>query len=315
MTAPSSRSGLLAGLASYVLWGSLPFYWHYLGSIGPIEILAQRVFWSAVSVGLIVLVWRKVPDVRRVLRSPRDLGIMALAAVLIAVNWGVFIWAVNSGHAIDASLGYFMMPLAAVAIGVVVLKERLRAVQWVALALAAGALVVLGIAAGSFPWIACVLAGSFSLYSLVKKATPLPPLTGMMTETLVLAPVALLVLALLAGHGDLRSTHHGPLTVVLVLLSGFVTAIPLLLFAVAAKSVPLSTLGILQYINPVLQMAIGYFAFHEPLPLPRLIGFALVWLALILFSIDVLSHYHREARVAGETTVTGVHPGEAVDPP
>lgn len=302
------RRGLLAGIGSYFLWGLFPLYWHLLGAISPLELLAQRIAWAMLTVGLLIMTLRRVGEIKKAFAQRRDILVLAAASVLIAINWGVYILAVNSGHAIDGSLGYFTTPLVAVALGVSILGERLRAIQWVALGVAASALIVLTIEAGRPPWIALILACSFSLYSLLKKLTPLAPLTGLMVETLVLAPVALITLALIGTHGGgLQFAQHGTEILVLVLLSGVVTAIPLLLFAMSAKVVSLTTLGILQYINPIMQLAIGVFVLHEPMPLPRLIGFAMVWVALILFTADAIRAAHRnratgtvEARVAGE---------------
>lgn len=301
-----ARRGLLAGIGSYLLWGLFPLYWHLLDAITPLELLAQRIAWAVLTVGLLILVLRRVGEVKKAFAHRRDILVLAAASVLIAINWGVYILAVNSGHAIDGSLGYFTTPLVAVALGVSILGERLRALQWIALGIAASALIVLSIEAGRPPWIALILACSFSLYSLLKKLTPLAPLTGLMVETTVLAPVALITLALIGTHGGgLQFVHHGAVVLVLVMLSGIVTAVPLLLFAVSAKTVSLTTLGLLQYINPVMQLAIGVFVLHEPMPLPRLIGFAMVWIALILFTADAIkTARHNRALATTETRVT-----------
>jgi len=284
----SPRRGLIFGLAAYGLWGSFPLYFPLLEPASSLEILACRVVFSVVVVALLLRGLGRLGAARRLDRTA--LTRLALAGGLIAVNWGVYIWAVNHRHVVEASLGYFVNPLVTVGLGVVVLHERLRRVQWLALAVGACAVLVLTADSGRPPWIALVLAASFGSYSLLKKRVGVGAAEGLLVESSVLAVPALVVLAVLAGQGTLTLGHRGAAHDALLASAGLVTAVPLLFFAGAASRLPLSTLGLLQYLTPVLQLAVGVGVRHEPLPPARLAGFALVWVALLVLTIDALRH-------------------------
>lgn len=292
----SHRRGLAFGLAAYVMWGLFPIYWPWLEPGGALEILAHRVVWSLVFVVLLLVVTRR--GLRDLPRDRRGLGLLSVAAALIGVNWGVFIWAVNHGHVIESSLGYFINPLVSVGLGVIVLEEQLRRAQWVAVGIASTGVVVLAVDAGGFPWIALTLAFSFGIYGLVKKVVGVGPVEGLVIEAAALVPLALGYLIWLTVSGESTFTSHGPDHTLLLMSGGAVTAIPLLLFAAAAAAVPLSQLGVLFYINPMMQFLIGVFVKHEPLGTGRLVGFVLVWVALIVFTIETATSHRRQMALA-----------------
>jgi chloramphenicol-sensitive protein RarD len=246
------RRGTVLGLAAYLIWGMFPLYWPLLKPASSVEILAHRVVWSLLSVALLLVViagrtaWRTLP------RDARSLSLLSLAGVLIGINWGVYIWGVNHGHVVETSLGYFINPLVTVALGVVVLRERLHAVQWVAVGVATTGVVVLTAQAGRPPWIAVVLAFSFGAYGLVKKIVGVSPMNGLVVEAAVLAPVAAGYLAIAAARGSGTFTTDGAGHALLLASSGVVTVIPLLLFAGAAPRITLSRLGLMQYLTPTI---------------------------------------------------------------
>jgi chloramphenicol-sensitive protein RarD len=287
------RAGTLAGVVAYSLWGVFPLVFHQLRSVGAGEILAHRLVWAFLVVaGLLALRrdWRWFAGVRA---TPGALPRLTAAAVMIAVNWLVYIWAVTHGHVVEAALGYYVNPLLTVALGVVVLGEHLRRLQVVALVLGAAAVAVLTAAYGRVPWVALVLACSFAAYSFLKKAVPVGALTSLATETLVLLPVALTALVVLQARGD-AAFGHGTLGRDLLLLSlGVVTAGPLILFGMAARRIPLSQLGLLQYLTPTLQLVCGVAVLGEALPPTRLAGFVLVWVALAVLAADALGTARR----------------------
>lgn len=282
------RRGLLLGLGAYLMWGAFPLYFPLLDPAGTVEVLASRIAFSALFTGLMLMVARRVHGALQVGRAA--LGRLAIASVLIAVNWGVYIYAVDAHHVVEAALGYFVNPLVSVALGVLVFQERLRRVQWAALTLGLLAVVVITIGYGRPPWLALVLAVSFGTYGLVKKQIAVPALEGLFVEAGVLAPVAIIVLLTLnlTGHGTI--TGHGAGHPLLLVSAGLVTAIPLLAFAGAARRLPLSTLGLLQYLTPTLQLAVAVGVRHEPLPGYELGGFSLVWIGLIALSVDGWQH-------------------------
>jgi len=284
------RRGYLYGFTAYALWGFFPLYFKLLRPAGPVEILAHRVVWSVLFVALVLTVTRRWVFLRALARRPRALAGAGLAAVTITVNWGTYIYGVNTDRVVETSLGYFINPLVTVALGVVVLRERLRRGQWLALAVGAAAVGVLTVDYGRLPHIALILAVSFGLYGLVKKQLGLPAAEGLLVEVALIALPALGYLWWLAGTGAAVTGQAGAGHTALMLAAGAVTAVPLLLFAGAANRIPLSGLGILQYAAPVIQLAVGLFVFHEPMPPTRLAGFALVWLALIVFTADALRH-------------------------
>lgn len=292
----SERRGTLLGVAAYVMWGLFPIYWPLLEPGGALEVLAHRIVWSLVFVlALVLLVGRRARDIPYDARSMR---LLCAAAVLIGINWGVFIWAVNHGHVIESSLGYFINPLVSVGLGVIVLEEQLRRAQWVAVGIASTGVVVLAVDAGGFPWIALTLAFSFGIYGLVKKVVGVGPVEGLVIEAAALVPLALGYLIWLTVSGESTFTSHGPDHTLLLMSGGAVTAVPLLLFAAAAAAVPLSQLGVLFYINPMMQFLIGVFVKHEPLGTGRLVGFVLVWVALIVFTIETATSHRRQMALA-----------------
>lgn len=280
-------SGLWHGVGAYVLWGTLPIYWKLLGNVPPVEIVAHRVLWSFAVLVLLVAVTRRWSALRAALTG-RVAATYTLAAVLIAINWLLYIWAVISGYLLEASLGYFITPLVNVLLGVAVLGERLRPLQWLAVALAAAGVLQLTSVNGATPWIALVLAVTFGLYGLAKKRAPLGPTDGMMLETGVVVPAALVYLAGAGAAGTAVFAQAPPLTQALLVGGGPATLLPLLLFASAAQRVSLSVLGILQYIAPTMQFLLGTLVFDEPFTPVQLIGYALVWIGVAVFSVEGL---------------------------
>ncbi|MBG0813930.1 EamA family transporter RarD [Planomonospora sp. ID82291] len=291
---PESRRGVLYGIAAYSMWGLFPLYWPLLKPSSALEILAHRMAWSLVAVASILVVRRHWSWIREIARTPRKIGLLALAATIVTVNWGVYIYAVNTGHVVESALGYFINPLVSVLFGVVLLKERLRPLQWAAVGLGAAAVVVLTVDYGRLPWIAMVLAVTFGTYGLVKKTAQVGAVESMAVETLVLLPPALAYLGHLAWQGTGTFGSAGAGHALLLAGAGLVTAVPLICFSAAAVRVPLTTLGLLQYIAPVLQFLCGVFVAREVMPPSRWAGFAIVWLALSVFTYDSL----RTARAA-----------------
>lgn len=293
-TARETRAGLVYGFAAYGLWGLLPLYWHLLESSGALEVLAQRMVWSLPTVLILLAVLRRWSWIPRLLRQPRQLALIAVAAGLVAVNWGVFIWGVTTGRVIETSLGYFINPLVSIALGVLLFKERLWRMQWAAVGLGASAVVVLTLAYGRPPWISLVLAFSFASYGLVKKRLSLGGVEGFSAETAVQFLPALGCLLVLSGRGDSSFGEHGLGYALLLASTGIATAIPLIFFGNAAVRLPLSTLGLLQYCAPASMFLLGLTVFDEEMPPERLIGFLLVWGALVLLSGDALSRARRQ---------------------
>ncbi|MBL1105537.1 EamA family transporter RarD [Streptomyces sp. 5-8] len=291
------RIGLLNGFAAYGMWGLVPLFWPLLKPAGAVEILAHRMAWSAVFVAVALLFVRRWAWAGELLRRPRRLGLVAVAAAVITVNWGVYIWAVNAGHVVEASLGYFINPLVTIAMGVLLLKERLRPVQWAAVAVGLAAVVVLTIGYGRPPWISLCLAFSFATYGLVKKKVGLGGVESLAAETAIQFLPALAYLLWLTAHGDASFVNDGAGHAALLASTGIVTALPLVCFGAAAIRVPLSTLGLLQYLAPLFQFLLGIFYFHEAMPAERWAGFGLVWLALILLTGDALRSARRPARL------------------
>ena len=282
------NSGLFYAALAFVAWGLYPLYFLMIASVSPLEIVLQRSVWSLVFVLGLLAVLRRWEWLGQLARQPRQLGLFALSALLLSGNWLIYIMAVQTGHVIEASLGYFINPLVNVLLGVVVLHERLRRVQWVAVALAAAGVLWLTVLTGRLPWIALVLACSFGVYGLIRKTASQGAIEGFAAETLLLAPIA--VPALLwwtfAGRGVLAQGDwalNG-----WILLSGPLTAIPLLLFAAGARRLPLATLGLVQYVAPTISLLLGVWVFHEPFDSQRLIGFVFIWSALALVSASAL---------------------------
>jgi chloramphenicol-sensitive protein RarD len=292
-----SRKGVLYGAGAYFLWGLFPLYWPLLEPAGPGEVLAHRVLWSLVVVAALLVAARRLTEVRAVLGDRTRMVRLSAASVLIGINWFTYIYGVTHDHVVETSLGYFINPIVTVLLGVVVLKERLRPTQWVAIGAATVAVLVLSVQNGSPPWIALVLAFSFGGYGLLKKTAAVGAVEGLAVETAVMAPVAAAYLLILTTRGDLVFGTEGVGHALLLVGAGVVTAIPLLLFGAAASRVPLSTLGLLQYLAPTLQFLIGVALYDEPLPLLRLVGFALVWAGLAIFTADLVRHHRRQLRI------------------
>jgi chloramphenicol-sensitive protein RarD len=290
------RIGVGAGLGAYVLWGVFPLYFPLLEPAGGLEIVAHRIVWSLLFIALLLTVRRGWGQVRAIIADRRALAVLAAAAVLIAVNWLVYVLAVNSGHVVEASLGYFINPLVSVVLGVVVFSERLRRLQWAAVGIAVLAVVVLTVDYGHPPWIALALATSFGLYGLMKKLVRVDAAPGLFVETAVVFLPALVVVTVLESNGNAAFGHAGVGQAFLLVSSGLATAIPLLLFAAATRRVPLSTVGLLQYVTPLMQLSIGVFVYDEPMPPARLAGFAIVWVALAVFTVDSLRQAHSNRR-------------------
>lgn len=280
--------GTLMGIAAYLLWGLFPLYFDALRPAGPWEILAHRILWSLLFCVLILAVLRDFGWVRELRGQYRLLGGVALAAVFIAINWGFYVSAVTSGHTSDAALGYFLNPLVTVALGVAVLHEKLRPLQWAAVGFGVAAAAYLALAGGRFPVIALILSCSFAMYSLVKNrvGVHLTALHGLTLETALLAPAAAGALGVIAMTGGLDIGRHGATHTSLLVLSGVLTAIPLLLFAAAARRIPLVTVGLVQFVTPTMQLLCAVFLLHEHMPAERWIGFGIVWVALVLLTID-----------------------------
>ncbi|KOG13366.1 protein rarD [Streptomyces viridochromogenes] len=287
-TDDEGRAGLLYGIGAYGMWGLVPLFWPLLKPAGAIEILAHRMVWSLAFVGLALLALRRWGWVRELMSSPRKLGMITLAATVITVNWGLYIWSVNTGHVVEASLGYFINPLVTIALGVLVLKERLRPAQWAAVGVGFSAVLVLAIGYGRPPWISLTLAFSFAVYGLVKKKVNIGGLESLAAETAVQFLPALGYLIWLGTRGDLAFGAHGGGHTALLVATGVVTALPLICFGAAAIRVPLSTLGLLQYLAPTFQFLLGVVYFHEAMPAERWAGFSLVWLALTILTWDAL---------------------------
>jgi chloramphenicol-sensitive protein RarD len=287
------RRGFVYGFTAYLLWGLFPLYWKLLDHSGAVELLAHRILWSLVTIALLVLVRRRFGRVRKLLRNPRQRWPLVVGAFLVSINWGAYIWGVNHGRVVETSLGYFITPLFTVLLGVFVLKERLRMAQWIALGIAFVAVVGLTIENGRPPWVAIILTFSFGFYGLVKKQAGAGAIEGMAVESATVAPLALIAVLVLAFQGHSTVSHQGPGYLALVLLTGPITAVPLLLFGAAATRLSMTTLGLLNYIAPIMQFAVGVLVFHEQMPPMRWAGFGLVWLALIVLTWDGMTRRRR----------------------
>lgn len=282
------NKGILNGIAAYAMWGFFPIYWKLLHQVPALQLLGHRIGWSFGLLTIYILLSRQWNDFRTQAFRRKTIGIYAIAGVLLSVNWLIYVWGVNAGFIVETSLGYFINPLLSVLFGVIFLRERLRPVQWLPIAIAAVGVIYLTVTYGRLPWIALSLAVSFGLYGLVKKLSPLGSVYGLTLETGIVFPVALVYLAVVQVNGAGAFLHDG-LTVDLLLIgAGVVTTIPLLMFASAAKQIPLTIVGILQYIAPTIQFLIGVFIYKETFDTTRLIGFSLVWLALVIFWVENL---------------------------
>ena len=296
------RRGFLLGVAAYGLWGIFPLYWPLLEPAGAVEILAHRICWSLLTMVALTVMLRRTGQLRRIFGDRRVLLLLTVASVVIGLNWGGFIWGVNNDRVVEVSLGYFINPLVTVLLGVIVLKERLRRVQWAAIGIAGVAVVVLTIDYGHPPWVAVLLAGSFGTYGLAKKKANVEAVESLTFETMVLAPVALGYLVWLAAQGNANFGAHGSLHAALLVSTGLVTAVPLICFGAAAIRVSMTTIGLLQYLAPTIQFVLGVVVFHEEMTPVKWVGFALVWLALLIFTVEALRHRGRQLRWAAEAS-------------
>ncbi|TDQ45636.1 chloramphenicol-sensitive protein RarD [Actinorugispora endophytica] len=298
------NKGVAYGAGAYLLWGFMPLYWPLVAPSGSVEILAHRMIWSlAVVLGLLLAMrhWRWV---LAVLRSPRQILLLTCAALLITLNWGTFIYAVNTGHTLQAALGYFINPLVSVALGVIVFSERLRAAQWAAVALGAVSVAVLSLSYGSLPWMALTMAFTFAFYGLTKKFVRLDGVESLTVETGILFLPALGFVVFLEATGAGTFLSGSSAHAALLIGAGLVTAVPLVLFGAAAHRIPLSLVGLLQFIAPVLQFLVAWLVFREEMSSFRWIGFAVVWTALVVFAVDMIRH-SRRGRPAAAPPVGG----------
>ena len=291
---PDDRRGLLYGVSAYLLWGLFPLYWPLLEPAGAVEILSHRIVWSLATMLLVVVLSRRLPQFRALLAWHRARNLLTVAAVVIAVNWGTYIYGVNNHRVVETSLGYFINPLVTVLMGVLILRERLRRWQWAALAIAFVAVLGLTVEYGHPPWLALTLAFSFGTYGLAKKQAGVEAIESLTFETLVLVPVALGYLIWLGGSGDSHFAGHGVGHSLLLASTGIVTAVPLLCFGAAAIRVPMTTLGLLQYLAPIVQFALGVTVLDEHMSPMRWVGFGLVWVALVIFTAEATRHHRRQ---------------------
>lgn len=281
--------GLAAALGAFLTWGVLPLYFHLIDpAVSPWEILAHRILWTAALLGLAVVLLRRTDRLQRVFTSPRLLATLALSAALVATNWGTFIWAVVNDRVIEASLGYYINPLLNVALGFVFLGERLRRLQWVAVAIAAAGVIFSIAAYGQVPWIGLILAGCFGFYGLIRKRLDVDSVTGLLIETLLLSPLALAWLGWLYAQGGAAFGVAGPRTDALLIGAGVLTVVPFTLFAAGARRLRLGTIGLVQYLTPTLHFLSGVLFFHEPLTTADEVTFACIWMALAVYTIDIV---------------------------
>jgi chloramphenicol-sensitive protein RarD len=276
------KKGILYGIGAYLLWGLFPFYWKWLQPVPAIQIIAHRIIWSFILLALILFVTRQWQAFRGAALNRRAMLIYLASAIFLFFNWFVYVWAVNAGFVVETSLGYFINPLLSVLLGVLFLREKLRAWQWASLGLAAVGVIYVAFSYGQFPWIALSLAFTFGIYGLIKKTAPLGSLYGLTLETSLLFLPAVVFLIYMERLGQGAFLHSGSIQDLLMIGAGLVTSVPLLMFASAAQRIPLSTVGILQYITPTMQFILGVFVYHEPFNRYHLIGFCIVWLALII---------------------------------
>jgi chloramphenicol-sensitive protein RarD len=279
-------SGLLYGIGAFAMWGVFPAFFPLLKPAGALEVLAHRIVWTCILMVFVIAAARRLRDIRAI--TARVWLLLVCASAFISINWGIYIYAANSDHVVDAALGYFINPLVTVALGLLVFRERLNCAQLSALAIAVVAVVVFTVEVGAPPVVGLGLALSFGLYSAVKKVVPTDPRVSVGIEAAVAAPLALAYIAVLEGGGPGTFTDFGPGHIALLVSSGAITALPLLLFAAAAQRLPLVTIGLMFYLTPAIQLAWGVFVGHEPMPPARWLGFALIWLALLVFSADAL---------------------------
>ncbi|HNA89489.1 MAG TPA: EamA family transporter RarD [Anaerolineales bacterium] len=280
------NKGIVSGIAAYAMWGFFPIYWKLLHDVPAVQLLGHRISWSFLLLVMYILVTSQWKDFRASAFKPNVLGIYAVAGVLLSLNWLIYVWGVNAGYIVETSLGYFINPLLSVLLGVFFLREKLRPMQWVPVVLATIGVIYLTITYGRLPWIALSLAVTFGLYGFVKKLSPLGSVFGLTLETGIVFPIALIYLSFVQVNGTGAFLHDGPMVDFLLIGGGIVTTIPLIMFATAAKQIPLNMIGVLQYFAPTIQFLIGVFLYKEPFDSTRFIGFGIVWLALIVFWVE-----------------------------
>ena len=299
------NKGMLSAALAYVIWGLFPLYFKLLADIAPLEVLVHRVLWSLLFLLGVLALRRQWDWLQQARHTPRLLGISAISATLLSMNWLTYIWSVANGHVIEASLGYFITPLVNVLLGCTVLNEKLRKAQWAALALAAAGVLWLALQGGRFPWIALVLACTFGGYGLMRKTGPLGPLEGLTLETMLLTPAALGLAAWGLYNGLGSFPTQSPLSNAMLIGIGPITAIPLLLFAAGARRISMSTLGLLQYLGPSIQFVLGLWLFKEPFSNARAVGFGLIWTALIVYSWEAWRFASSQPAQANAGSATG----------
>lgn len=280
------NKGIWYGIGAYALWGFFPIYWKFLHQVPALQVIGHRIGWSFILLAVYIVITRQWQDFRSTAFKMKTIGIYSIAAVLLSFNWLIYVWGVNAGFIIETSLGYFINPLLSVLLGVIFLRERLRPRQWIPVGLAAVGVVYLTFVYGHLPWIALSLAFSFGFYGFVKKLSPLGSLYGLTLETGIVFPIALIYLAIVGVNGSGAFLQDGKLVDIFLIGAGVVTTIPLLLFASAAKQIPLTIVGLLQYIAPTIQFLIGVFVYKELFDRAHFIGFAIVWVALIIFAVE-----------------------------
>lgn len=291
-----TRQGVLFAIAAYTMWGIAPIYFKLLATVPALEILSHRIIWSFILVFGLVLLTKRLARLQPLLRHGPTMFKLALATLLLAGNWFLFIWAVNAERILDASLGYFINPLLNVAIGMAFFSERMRPMQWVAIALAATAVMVQIISFGEVPWIALVLASSFAIYGGIRKRLPVDSITGLWLETLILLPIVLVYMLFFANSATTDMSHNNWSLNLLLIAAGVVTTVPLLCFTAAAQRIRYSTLGFFQYIGPSLMFVLAVWLYNEPLAFDKLVTFAIIWAALALYSIDTIIFQSRSKR-------------------
>ena len=280
------NKGVLYGIGAYVLWGFFPVYWKFLHGVPALQIIGHRIGWSFILLLAYIFLTKQWNEFRSVAFQWKTIGIYSIAAVLLSFNWLIYVWGVNSGFIVETSLGYFINPLLSVLLGVIFLRERLRPMQWIPVGLAAVGVIYLTFIYGRLPWIALSLAFTFGFYGFVKKLSPLGSLYGLTLETGIGFPVAIAYLGFVGIGGSGAFLHNGVSVDMLLIGAGVVTTIPLLMFASAAKQIPLTVVGLLQYIAPTIQFLIGVFVYKEQFDFAHFIGFSIVWVALIIFALE-----------------------------
>jgi len=293
-----NNKGLLSAISAYILWGLLPIYWKWLHQVPAGQILAHRISWSFILLVVFLSVIKDWGWLNQALKTRRTIILFFSAAILLSMNWFIYIWAVNSGHVVESSLGYFINPLVYVILGVIFLHERLRKDQWLAVGLATIGVIYLTVLYGRLPWIALSLAVTFGIYGLLKKIGALSSLRGLTLETATMFLPALAYLIFQESNGQAAFAHVSPLTTFLLVLAGPVTTIPLVLFGYGAQKIPLYMLGLSQYIAPTIQFLLGVIVYNEPFSPAQLVGFALIWAALIVYSIGEYYVWNRRASIA-----------------